>query len=349
MYAFELSTSTGNAEQLAALDSLEMLPETISCRHEKYDHAWTSLIHVAKKNPAARELLVELSCRGYSIFGAPAKGTRLVHESSLGMYWPELKDGRYSVAEGGVVYSLTEPRRGGTPHALLVVFSAVNPVPFTQSLNRHFTQNWPGLEKSIVDHAAVLRVSDLGGIVGSFYLPTVFKEENISLVQNLITKIRQQLGLGREDVVLYGASKGGTGALLHALHGRYSCVSVDPIVTNDRRETPRKDSYFINTRIFPKTRDEIFKEAVKSFVDGNDEKPSCVFSVITSTNSAEYLSVAALVGSELGDFANLFVSDNPRIKSHADVAPKTAALAMGLMNLTLAKVPVGPGETVLIP
>lgn len=348
MYEFESTTSQSNFKQLKALDELSELPEIIACKHAKMDRSWTSLIHLAKMDEAARELLIEFATRGYAVFRAPKEGSLLVHERAIAKVWPELGDGRYSIDEQGIPYTLSGPRRGGSPHALLVVFSSVNSVPFTQSLNRHFTQNWPGLEKSIVDHAAVLRISDLGGIVGSFYLPTAFKEDNISAVQNLIVNTCKRLDLKPEDVVLYGASKGGTGALLQALHGGYSCVSVDPIVTNVRRETIEADSYFINSRIFPQTRDAVFRNAAHAFLERAEGSPDCVFNVITSPRSAEYLSIANLMGGDLERFTNLIVSDNPRINAHVDVAGKTAPIAMAMINLSLCKIPIGPGETRLV-
>lgn len=336
-YDFHFEASQDLDSQLKKLDSLADVPELILCHHDKEDIPWNSTIHLALTSSKARELNIEFARRGYMVCRAPQEGTLFVHKKAVEGSWPAVNDGTYSMdTSSGLVYTLTGPRRGGDALSMVVVFSSVATNSYSQLLDRHFMQNFPGLEKSVVDSAAVLRIADLGGVVGSFYLPTHHDGSNSSKVAEFIARIAGDLGIKRTAVLLYGASKGGTGALYHALTGGFSCVSVDPFVSNDHRNTPGTDPYYINTEIFTASLEATLSssvEVLKSQTFDSEWRP--MISLVSSPGSAEYPSIQHFVNAYASQYINFVVVNHPLIRRHKDVAGRTVPLVLGLMNLEL--------------
>ena len=113
---------------------------------------------------------------------------------------------------------------------LVVVFSGM-----------HSDWNHPGLDRYIFPQfrhigsltppgTAVLRLGDLGGISGSFFMDTADAPSNCDDISELIVAAIRRLGLPPQRVCLIGPSKGATGAAIHGLRLHLPFVAVDPIV-----------------------------------------------------------------------------------------------------------------------
>ncbi|WP_157360879.1 XcbB/CpsF family capsular polysaccharide biosynthesis protein [Arthrobacter sp. EPSL27] len=304
-----------------------------------------NLIRLARKIPAARSTLVGLTNSGFHAYLTRENVTRLVRYDSIPDLWLKVKDGEYSVTEEGVVYTYTPPLAGALPKRLIVVFSSIHEDMYTTSLTRHFMQNFPTIQKYLPSDAAVLRIADLGGVAGSFYLNTTYLRDNVMAIQRLLSSVTKLHRIGHDSVVLYGVSKGGTGALYHALRGGYRCVAVDPIVSDVYYEERYGDSHFTANGIFPSTKQTVFRRLIHEVFDGTlpNAGEYSRWSVICSDFSPQFPYISDILVSSLTDRISFFNSRHSQIKDHPDVGPRTVNTATMLMNMHLYGVPLRSG------
>lgn len=91
-----------------------------------------------------------------------------------------------------------------------------------------------------MDNVYVLRIADSTGNSGSFFQSTPINQKFEDEIQNLIKNISEENEINHQDIVLYGDSRGGTGAFLHGLIGNYKTLAIDPVVSN---HFSSKDNY----------------------------------------------------------------------------------------------------------
>ena len=331
----EIDLADGAEGIESILSSGTVRPRFVTVRHEKQED-WTTIIHLSSKNDLAFDLLVRLSEEGFLVYRASKTGTQLVHRDSVAEVWPALMNGEYERDSNGIVYRYTGPRAKGKAKSLAVVFSSVHSNMYTQKLERHFAPVFPMLESSVGSQTAVLRIADLDGVVGGFYLPTKRDPESTSKIVDLIRRMASSLDIPMDRVVTLGPSKGGTGALYCALELDVSCVSIDPIITNNRLDTREEDRYFATTSIFESSRDEMFDEAFVRYLDRGLIENKSQFSVITSQKSVEYDDICKLKARSGVNNLHLIETTNEQIQAHHEVAPKTVAFALGLLNVYLS-------------
>jgi len=307
----------------------------IDCYHEK-PKGWTSLIHLAQTNASARELLVEIAKCGFLVYRAPELGTQFVHRSAVSEVWKPLINNEYRVSRDGVVYRLARPRHDGHTSSLVVVFSSVAANRFSQLLDRNFASFMPSLESVVGGHTAVLRIADLDGVVGGYYLPTASNPRAATNVQNLMEEVAASLELRRNHIVTLGGSKGGTGALWHAIAFGSHCVAIDPIITHNRRSESGRDPYFVCSSIFPRTFDSEFD----ALLTNTEPYPNIQRMIITSKNSAEYPDISRLARRHQDADLKIVESLDPHITHHANVARNSMAITLALVNSLAQGLPI---------
>lgn len=335
---FQLDTERSSASSISHLDRLESPPMVVECVLEKGAHDWTSLIHIAQASGPHKRLLIELVNRGYHLFRAHERGSLFVHRHHIDRVWDKIESGEYIYTEDHLVYQLSFPEQR-RPGRLLVVFSPVASNRFTQFLDRHFSISFKSIGRYLHDDTLILRIADLGGVVGSFYLPTTYDPQNNEKVQRLIRSIASKYRIPEKRIVLYGASKGGTGALYTALQTGFRCVAIDPIVS---RRSPKKDPYYAYTAIFPEDREKLFlRLAAEKASAGWGESH---ITVVTSPGSAEHLPIHRLAAkSPLARCTQLLIVHHPGIERHADVGPRTVPTTVATLNNALVGLNHSPG------
>lgn len=123
--------------------------------------------------------------------------------------------------------------------------------PYSASLYRYFAKNFSTIDKYIGKNVSILRVADIGGITGSFYLNTNALPTNADKIKSLILEVIEQCQIKSDDVVLYGCSKGGTAAVYHGLTNNYKIVAVDPILNDEHYINNKNDlqrEFFLSQR-----------------------------------------------------------------------------------------------------
>lgn len=211
-----------------------------------------------------------------------------------------------------------------TSYRMLVIFSSIADFPLNASIfRRSFFKNWEKVQNFIPKNTYILRIADIGGVLGSFYLNSNFDHFFEDKIQNLIKKISEDLNIDKSNIILFGTSKGATGALYHGILGKYSSVAVDPIVSDEYYINEMKDLHFVSG-CFPYSKEEKF---IKLF---NKNSKLENINIITSKNSQQFEFIDSLVHKR--NDINYFVFTNPYIKTHPDVGPNTIVFSTTLIN-----------------
>lgn len=282
-------------------------------------------------------LLLRLTNLGFSLYYHADGESRFIRHDRLRHHWPAVKSGTISVSDRGIFYSFEEPPSSRVEN-LVVVFSPVSSQP---RLIRYFRPSFATLQKYLAPHTAVLRVADMGGVKGAFYLDTTALPENSFNINRLIEETAARFEIRRNNVVIYGASKGGTGAVYHGLSGGWRYVAVDPILSDEWYEIHENDYHFTAGDAFPRSKQEVFSELFTEISHSrNDPEQSSV--LITSSRSPQF-PYTSKVTKPLRGKMTIFDSQNADIKKHPDVAPKTIyAQVMAINSLLLGlEFPVG--------
>ncbi|WP_427130802.1 XcbB/CpsF family capsular polysaccharide biosynthesis protein [Pseudarthrobacter sp. S9] len=341
-YVVDISISV--SELVNELEGLRSSVDIIRICHLESTGPDANILHLARKDKHARDVLVALAKLGFYAYTAKQGVTSFVFDGHISNLWHSIKNGSYSVDENGLVYSLARPKIEVSSPKLLVIFSSIGPDITNPGLIRYFTQNYQSVQKFVPATTAILRIADIGGVQGGFYLNTSFRPNNADHIASLIAKICLEHGIEKTSVVLYGASKGATGALYHGLMGKYRTVAVDPILSDEYYETHFDDSHFTRGGIFPQSKQDVFAQLIDRYLIEAEEFPeSAHLSVITSSRSPQYEYVEKLLGDPLLHHVALFNTLNPRIDDHPDVSPNSLDLAVTLMNTFFYDLGLSPG------
>ena len=128
---------------------------------------------------------------------------------------------------------LGEKKTPAKEKRLLVVFSSMPNNEETNNPSMIVRSGFPtfsNIKRSLPKDTYIVRVVDFNLASGSFYTNTANYPTFESEVQKLIRVFADSHDVPDENIVLFGPSKGGTGALIHSLIGGYKAVAVDPII-----------------------------------------------------------------------------------------------------------------------
>ena len=328
-----------NAEELAR-DFAEAGVRYVHLNHEgARSLSGRSLIGSGLARSDVRQWLVSLASAGYYTYKSNDGSSRLCHEDRLRSLWQAYTKGLLDISSAGVFYSLAGPEITEKPDYVYVILSAMGNDMFTQSLNRFYVQNYQHIGSAVGRNNWVLRVADVGGVLGSFYLPTSFNPENANRIQALLSSVADRAGVERRKVVIVGSSKGATGAAYHALHLGSSMIAVDPILEDTYYEERQNDCHFTRGGIFLESKEHVFEKFDDSF--GRD---GTVRLAITSRNSPQFNPVSFF-------FERLripvLICNDKAIKDHPDVAKVTHRIVMSIATSIMAGLPL-PNQSQIV-
>lgn len=317
--------------------------EYVEIFHGFYGVEDKNLMQLARVHRELRPLIFALAENGFVAYDGDARRTNFTRQKNVSVVWDKVISGRYTVDPSGLVYTLTEPRDNQTATCLITVFSSMSN-PFDQvSLDRFFEQNFSSIPKHVPDSAAILRIADVGGVVGGFYLPTTYCPRSPHLVIDLVTAVSRQLGFSpREKCVLYGASKGATGALYCSLLSGIPVVAVDPVLDDSLYEERYRDTHWTKGGIFVQRKEELFRDAAEALKTRED--CSALRCLVTGNGSFLAESVKAFAELLPRDDTVLLVSNDPRITDHPHVSIRTLKTVTGLINCLAVGIKPQPGK-----
>lgn len=138
----------------------------------------------------------------------------------------------------GVFYTLDKPvgrkLNEQSEKKLIVIFSCMPPANvYDSSLmpNRMFPIFFKDIERNLVKNVYTMRVMDLNCSHGSHYVNTINYPTYEQEIQEAIINVKDELGIEKENIVLYGFSKGATGAIYHGSALDLKALAVDPILS----------------------------------------------------------------------------------------------------------------------
>lgn len=307
-----------------------------TCLSERPEH---DLMKLALKNARAKTLLLKLTNLGFSLYYNTDNESRFIRHDRIVHHWPAVKDGTFTPSDEGIVHQIEYPESGKTER-LVVILSPINSKP---RLIRYFRPSFATLLKYVPPNTAILRIADVGGVKGAFYLDTTFLPDNSSRVARLIQSTVDATGVDRANVVLFGASKGGTGAFYHGLNGGWKFVAVDPIVSDTWYEQNESDYHFTTGGIFPRSKQEVFTQLIDQV---EQTQPDVAFdsALVTSSRSPQYTFTSEIIR-PIAHRLSIFDSGNSDIVKHPDVAPKTIYAQVMAINTLLLGFPLPKGES----
>ena len=286
-----------------------------------------NLIEMAFRNPEIRHCMVNAANHGFHIYKHIDGISSFVHLGEIPKFWHLVKEQKLKHFNS-LVYEISQPEIGHLKKRLLVVFSSMSDEPFAASISKRcFFKNFKSVNKFIPANTCVLRIVDIGGVVCGYYLNNNYNHSVENDVIGLINKIAMDNGVqDHRDIILYGASKGGTAALFHSINGGFQSVVVDPIVSDIYYEERHNDSHFTRG-CFPETKQEKFAKLL------NSDRKINIINIIYSERSPQFDVINSIVRSSLlGPGINFINSRHPAIVGHPDVSKMTLGIATSLIN-----------------
>jgi len=290
-----------------------------------------NLIGFAQREPFVKDLLIHLASNGFYLVASSDGISKFEKFINAESFKHNVKMEKLEIYKD-LYYTLDKPILDFSKNRLIVLFSSVADLAFNADIaRRNFFINFATIGKYIPQNTYILRIGDIGGVLGNFYMNTVFSNTIENDIQGLIKFILTSNNIEENNVVLYGASKGGTAALYHSILGGYKSVSVDPIVSDKYHEEDSFDSHFTKPRklfkIYPKSKQEKFTNLMKMNRIFNN------INIIYSQQSPVYGAINSVIReNDKENKINYLNVCHPQIKTHPDVAAKTINILMLVMN-----------------
>lgn len=185
-------------------------------------------------------------------------------------------------------YTLEKPKEKNecAPVRLLIIFSSLPDQTNYYSPNialRCFSKDYPNLSNQVIKNTIIMRIMDLNLSNGSYYLNTLnyplFEQD----VQEAIKNVSEENKIAHDDIVLYGACKGGTGALYHSYLGNYKAVSVSPTISSYEGQNE-----MLNSTIFNKLKSDSILNKLKYEKRNSSDNQIIIDSPVNYTDYEKY-------------------------------------------------------------
>lgn len=195
----------------------------------------SNMLQFSRNNSNTRYLVEFLVSQDYTLVDYVDGENIFVKRSELPTTLPKTIAGLELCVDNGVFYTLEKQIKNdaNATKRLIVIFSSMpgsNEYFSDKFEERTFVKHFPTIQKLLVPNTNVLRIIDSNLMYGSHYINTNNFPNYEDNIQNIISNVRKNLNVSSDNVVLYGTSKGATGALVHSLIGSYKSVTVDPIL-----------------------------------------------------------------------------------------------------------------------
>lgn len=338
-----LNVQTENIDE--AWNTIKSQPsiDYVQVEHGIFSDEASNLTQRSMQVPALKRWIFALAVNGFHAYESSGAVTKYVRQEEIPKLWHRVRNGELQVSENGIIHTL-EMEASYAPEALLVIFSSMADVYNKTSLMRYFEQNLRSASKHLPANTAILRIADIGGVVGGFYMPTSYDPDAASKIRQLITQTMLELNISPSRTVLYGGSKGGTGALYQGLLAGLKCVSVDPVINDEYYEGRYGDSHWTSGSIFPESKQSAFEKLLKPSAE-DPKRLTHNLLVVSSPGSPLWPSISEYCSRVDQSRLHLLVSNSPKITDHPHVSQETLRTVVGLINTTLAGIEIPAGKT----
>lgn len=192
-----------------------------------------NLIMLARESQHFMQMYLDILAQDYMLYMHQDQISYFIRRKEIHTIW-QRKD---LIQYEDLFYSITEipPEKENSlaPKRLVVVFSPMNSQDKYASANigdRCFATGFRSIQKHLIKNTLIMRIMDLNVSHGSHYINSKTYPTMEDDVQGAIRSVSHMNNIHKDNIILYGESKGGTGALYHGLLGNYYSVSIDPII-----------------------------------------------------------------------------------------------------------------------
>lgn len=222
-----------------------------------------------------------------------------------------------------VIYTVESPKVLNTNKKnLLILFSSTNKCN-ENIMDRYYSHPFPFIINSIMPNTYIIRIADLSDAFGSHGLNTKFDENIENNIQNFIKNLMNIYNVAKEDIVICGASSGGTAAVYHGLIGGYKTFAIDPFLGN-HDYYKGKDPLYLHSLKIPIL--EVFQK-VPNMIDHNLENQV----VISSAKVSEFYPDIKKLKKALPAIM-LCEFDFEKVRKHTDFSSNTIFLSNTIIN-----------------
>lgn len=186
------------------------------------------------------------------------------------------------------------------PTRMVILFMGMPGAKTFNSENAEY-RLFPGLfnnfTRSLVKDTVVIRIADIDGIRGGFYVNSVNYPDYEFDISEFIEKIISEYQVKKSDVVLHGTSKGAAGALYYGAKLDINTVVIDPVLDGTHMINEERNNHFtkdfrLKNNLVPTINSNIeSNETSTHYVFGN-HYVNHTWQVLKQLNGAEIIDIA---------------------------------------------------------
>lgn len=290
-----------------------------------------NIIYASRKSKDTYWKYIEILKHDYILIGHKHYSSIFTKRTE---YFPEkVKGYEYLKRHKNVFYTYHAPEAKRTspslPNRLLVLFSHMNGTVKGYNNNniitRTFNPYFLDIQRSLVKNVHILRIGDITLSHGSYYHNTTVFPDYENQVQELINAYRKRFNISNDNTILYGGSKGGSGALLHSAIGDYYAICGDPILNLSFYNFDRNDFHFVQNFLPLDLTDNILRH-----MRTNKNKK---FIFCHKNQKLNYEASCHLAKLSKGITQIVDLSNDSKITKHPEITSNSVPEQITLMNL----------------
>lgn len=291
-----------------------------------------NLLELARKNMELKKKYKELLKNDYILY---------LHKDSISKFCKREKVNKLFTKEHNfyqhkdVFYRLKAPQgrkvNDKVEKKLLVIFAKMPGAEQYDSAkipHRMLPPFFEDIERSLSKNVYIMRIMDLNVSHGSHYINTINYPNYESDLEDAIKNVTDELEIEQQNVVLYGVSRGGAGAIYHGTSLDYKTLVVDPIVNIGGK------LYGNDRRILKDLRKEDLVPDINKNVKKSNEFNKVI---ICSENVEAYYEQIQRVDSHEIKILNM---PDDKITSHPQVSPNTVPEQLMVLNNLLTDIKI---------
>lgn len=205
-----------------------------------------NMLELARRNEEVKTKYKDLLRRDYVLYLHTETTSRFCKREGINkLFTKEHKFYQW----GNIFYRITPPqgrkKNEKTPKKLVVIFAKMPGAEQYDSAkipHRMLPPFFEDIERSLVKNVYIMRIMDTNVSHGSHYINTVNYPDYEYEIAGAIEHAATELGIEKNNIVFYGVSRGGAGAIYHGTALEFKTLAVDPILNiggklygNDRR------------------------------------------------------------------------------------------------------------------
>nr|ATZ72046.1 hypothetical protein [Mammaliicoccus lentus] len=291
-----------------------------------------NLLELSRKNEELKEKYKELLKNDYILY---------LHKDMISKFCKREKVNKLFTKEHNfqqhkdVFYRLKAPQgrkvNDKVAKKLLVIFAKMPGAEQYDSAkipHRMLPPFFEDIERSLSKNVYIMRIMDLNVSHGSHYINTINYPSYENDLQDAIKSVTEELEIDKKNVVFYGVSRGGAGAIYHGTALDYKTLAVDPIINIGGK------LYANDRRILKDLRKEdLVPDINKNVTKSNNFKKV----VICSENVEIYYEQALRIDSKKIRVLNM---PDDKITSHPQVSPNTVPEQLMVLNNLLTDIKI---------